>query len=913
MATTARLLEELESVTHRERMRRMVRLGAASAAGDTNAGALLDALWASGKTYERTLALQAIYGSRGRAGDGRERTRLLEAATSASRTLRFRAMRLVATACDDTGAGEVLHRTASRNARGRLLAMLHRRGRRGAIAAFLEMAGVLDDPRNVDLLPLASRELVVREMDGFRQHASGVGWMRLAKHHPEVAASEVDRAAAAKLDPRSRARVLPILTVTSRRAPTQMLAAVARLSRAGEPVPAAVWNELVKRLPHETVDLLRERDEHALVGTHAPGSFAGIQLANVAHRLGAERLSYVVRRAYPSLPEGRRGRRWLLRLTPEDRRATLDAWAHGPARRAWGGFLLRHMPKDEVRRDAFERWVAAARDKEGIVSVARLADLPHDLRHEEAERHLERVPALEGKPERLAWARLLPFERARTSLASFLGHPEGEIRALAMSALVRTVDGDRASVNALLDVVKSRRFEQDPVRLATMNALADLPWACFPASTLPAVAEIVEGALAASDLSTTTAAHTERLVVRLFRVDPEWGAAWLAALVKTRGTITQLGLGEGLLPDDLVRFEPAFAKLVALWVSRERAGSVVWLARSLGKRLALAPSVLSGLEQLARELPFVGVAAAALDLLRRAAPERFGRLVPELLGDDASFLALPSVATHVSCMRQDLLRGMLGTAAPVQGRFATGRARWVLDFTAGTPTWTSSCQERWAAQLVGLAADPDQDVPTLRFAIDRLASLAFADAKPLLRFTSDTRQPVREIAIDAAARLDAAEGLDTLLACLADDRARWAIYALRSVFAELPRHEVLARLRAVPREKVTVAKEVVRLLGELGGEDAFAEILAFDIPQTKRDVRIAMLRALWGYLHMPAAWATFERAAADHDWVVASRIADVPMERLTEDAETRLADLLAQVLDRPEAELRLDLLRRAGA
>lgn len=912
MTTAVRLLEELEPLTHRERMRHMVRLGRAWASGDASAGALLDALWVSGRTYERTLALQSVYGSRGRGDAGRDVARVVEAATAASRTLRFRAMRLVATVCDDVAAGEVLRRTSSRNARARLLSMLQRRGRRGAVAAFLEAPGVLDEPRNLDLLPLAPRALVVREMDRFLQHASGVGWTRLAKHHADIAAEQVDRAAASRLDARSRARVLPILALASRRAPAPMLAAVARLSRAGEPVPMTAWNELVKRLPCETFDLLRDRDERAVVNERAPGPFGGVHLAKVAHRLGAERLAYAVRRAYPTLPEGRRGRRWLLRLAPEHRRAAIDAWARAMNIGAWGAFLLRHMPKDPLRRAAFERWVAAARDKEGIVTVARLADLPHDLRHEEAERHLERVPALDGKLERLAWAQLLPFERARTSLASFLGHPDGETRARAMSALVRTLEGDRASVDALLEVVKSRRFEQDPVRLATMGGLADQPWACFPASSLPAIAEIVDGALAASDLSTTTAAHVERLVVRLFRVDAEWGAAWLAALVKVRGTITQLGLGDGLLPDDLARFEPAFSKLASQWATRERAASIVWLARSLGNRLALAPSVLSALERLARELPFVAVAAAALDLLRRASPERFGRLVPELLAEDASFVALPVVATHVSCTRQDLLPTVLGRSGPMQGRFATGRAHWVLDFTSGTGTWTAACQERWAAQLVGLAADPDRDVPTLRFAIDRMASLAFADATPLLRFTSDARQPVREIAIDAAARLDAGQGLDTLLACLDDDRARWAIYALRSVFAEMSRQDVIARLRAVPRDKVTVAKEVVRLLGELGGDDAFAEILAFDIPQTKRDVRIAMLRALWDHLHRSEAWAAFERAAADRDWVVASRIADVPMDRLTEDAETRLADLLGRVLDRPEAEVRLELLRRAG-
>ena len=908
MTGISELLAALEPVTHRDRCRRLVELGRAAATGDAKAAQWLDELWALG-TYERTLALQAVYGA---PADAKALVRIVEAATGTSRTLRFRAMRLVAGVCNDEAVATVLAGTASRAARGRLLAMLQRKGRTAAVTRYLEGAGVLDDPRNVDLLPLASRELLVRELSRFREHASAVGWTRLAKQHAEVLAAEVEFSVERKVDVRARVRLLPTLAIAARRAPAPMLAALARWASAGEYIPVLAWNELLRRLPRETFDLLRERDERAPVRQASPGAFAGVQLARVAHRLGADRLAYATRHAYQTLPEGRRGRRWFLRLTPEDRQAALDSWAQSRYVGAWGGFLLRHMPPNTpARRPAFERWVAAARDPRGVVAVAKLADLPHDLRHEEAERHLSDVPALAGKSERLEWAALLPFERARERLGSFLGHPEGEMRALALNALVRTLDADRDSIDALFEYLKSRRFEQDPVRLAALRGLAEQPWACFPQRTLPAAGAIVEHALAASDLSSGTASYLERWLVRLFRVDPLWGAERLAELVKVRGTISEPGLGEGLLPGDLARFEPAFQNLVARWSTQERASSLLWLAQSLGRRLELSNSLLSALERLASELPFVGVAATALTLLRRAAPTRFAELVPALLAKDASFAALTTVANHVSCQRQDLLATLLLASAPMRGRFASGRTHWVLDFPRGTATWTARCQRSWAAQLEQLAREPERDVPTLRFAIDRAATLAFADATGLLRFLSDPRQPVREIAIDAAARLDAAQGLSALIECLGDARARWAIYALRAVFAEMMPRDVITRLRSVPRQQVTVAKEVVRLLGELGGDEAFAEILAFDAPRTKRDVRIAMLRALWNHLHRPAAWPAFERAAADPDWVVASRIADVPTERLDQHAESRLSALLARVLDRPEPELRLDLLKRA--
>ena len=321
--------------------------------------------------------------------------------------------------------------------------------------------------------------------------------------------------------------------------------------------------------------------------------------------------------------------------------------------------------------------------------------------------------------------------------------------------------------------------------------------------------------------------------------------------------------------------------------------------------------LLSALERLARELPFVGVAGAALDLLHEHDHARFARLAAELLQADKSYVLLPSVARHVSSSRQDLLSDLL-RVAPMTGRFATGRTHWVLDFDFGIGRWTADQQRTYAKSLGALLSDPERDVPTLRFAISRLVRLAFADAAAILPFASDARAPLREMAIRGLPWLDGGQGVNTLVEALGDDRARWAIYALRKVFAEMRRAEVLAALRAVPTKKVTVAKEVVRLLGEMGGAEALEELLRLDRPDTHRDVRIALLRALWDHLEEPRAWAVLTRAVDDPDWIVASKLADIPLARLSDEAEARVAALLGTILGRKEPEARLDLLGRAA-
>jgi HEAT repeat protein len=230
-----------------------------------------------------------------------------------------------------------------------------------------------------------------------------------------------------------------------------------------------------------------------------------------------------------------------------------------------------------------------------------------------------------------------------------------------------------------------------------------------------------------------------------------------------------------------------------------------------------------------------------------------------------------------------------------------------LRFIPSTPR----CQGLYQVGLVRILADAKTDLDTQRFAIARLARLAFARPEPLLSLTRDARQTVRELAVRQLAWLDSEEALPTLLQCLGDERARWAIYALRRLFAELPHSSVLQRLRSVPMQKVTVAKEVVRLIGDLGGDAAFEQLLELEGTALHRDVRIAVLRALWNYLERDATWQVFERAAADPDWVIASRLADVPHAVLSVRAEARLCDLYAAVLRRPEPEARIELLRRA--
>jgi hypothetical protein len=235
----------------------------------------------------------------------------------------------------------------------------------------------------------------------------------------------------------------------------------------------------------------------------------------------------------------------------------------------------------------------------------------------------------------------------------------------------------------------------------------------------------------------------------------------------------------------------------------------------------------------------------------------------------------------------------------------------VVDFGLDFGRWSSEAQQGYKDQLLALLGVEKLDTPTMRFAVERLARLAFTEPAEAIGLADESRAPLREIAVRALAWLDGPEAGPALLAALGDDRARWAIYALRRLFAEQSRDVVIEQLKAAPMHKVTVAKEIVRLLGELGGKEGFDALCEIERTPVHRDVRIAMLRAVWDHLERPVAWEILERAVEDPDWVLASRVAEIPLVRLSDFSEQRLTALLGKLLARPEPEARVSILQRA--
>lgn len=358
-------------------------------------------------------------------------------------------------------------------------------------------------------------------------------------------------------------------------------------------------------------------------------------------------------------------------------------------------------------------------------------------------------------------------------------------------------------------------------------------------------------------------------------------------------------------------FLQVLPRIGAVWFGRGWYGQLIALAQRQRQSDGLPDDLLALLERALAATHNEHEASTALVEIRRLRRPRFESLLGELLARDRSFVMLPLIYQHLEWRRQDLLTPFLQDEK-MKGRFATGKTRWILPFRRGFLRWSPAQHDLYAAALDALVQDQERDTPTIFWAVDRLVGLAYTDAGRVLRLASDGRAAIQEKGIRALSRLDASQGVPTLLSCLDDARARIAVYAFRRAVMELPPTRGLQLLQAVPLRKVTVAKEVLRILGELRSEGAYRFLLTLDQPTLHRDIRIALLRSLWDHLERAETWEVYARAAQDRDWLLSLKLAEIPAERLTSYSEPRLSALLARVLEREEPEARIDLLQRAA-
>lgn len=855
--TLAELLRSLESLTHRDRVRQMVALGARSRQ-DADVANMLQQL-AQGNFSERYLALYACYGSQNIA-------LIIQSLSDSSRQLRTLALRLLVLFGDDAQVFSTLESLPIKQC-GRLLSRLRKRHRQAMVDRYLDLVAATNSDRLIQILSCGSASFVADHLNLLLEKSNATDWIRLVRHHPNLVAQTLEQQAEAvtELNPGLVYFVNAVLPQLAEACSGEALR-VCQALLSTTSIAQLHLQPLVSRSSNEVADLVIQSDDRA-----------SCDFDDVIKKLDFARLQALIERGYLRYPQG-----WFAKLAPQVRAQLYEAYR--------------------------DRW----RNSNGILSPVIVQTLSRVQRVQEAQLHLN-LPLLQTRPsERLPYAAFLPGDEASSLLQPFIQNPDPDLRAIALRVLVETVRFNRDHASELLQNVVARRNEQDPIRGTILAAMADLPPGLWQPEHLSDLTQIIRDTLNAADLSETTGRAAERLVLGVLPFHPLWAAEQLALLVRTRGQLTFVNLGDRLFDAQVRQITPQLLPVFRDWEDRDRAEYLVAAARCFGRRLNVFEGLVEILERIVQSDSWVS--SSALQILADYHPSRLQTLIPKLVRQDASWIVNWVVQSYLHRYRQDLLTPFLERRA-YQGQFTTRNTSFVLGVQDGFHRWTPTQQQIFSEALTAVTQESWQYYTALCQVMRQLGALQTIAPDRLIQLAglNNTNLAVRDTALRVLAQRDNGDGIPVLLEAMNDDRARIAIYALRTAILAMSPSQALTMLREIPIEKVTVAKEVVRLIGELITEAAYQELLAWNQHELHRDVRVALLRSLWLHLEHTETWEILQQAAMSSDSAIAIMVSRTPCNRLSFDAQEKLLTLLATLMQHPDPLVRLEVLRRCGS
>jgi hypothetical protein len=537
---------------------------------------------------------------------------------------------------------------------------------------------------------------------------------------------------------------------------------------------------------------------------------------------------------------------------------------------------------------------------EALVSV-----LPHAARDAEASRQLELREVQENRAHQLSVLALRTIEHAREPLQKAAFASKAEERARALVLLVSCTGLSRRGMTGTLAHLSRLKNEQDPVRLAVMNALVQVPVSVFTPEHVPALEALLTYAVEARDTSLGTQGAFQQLAFRFIlahATEPEgplfrFALATLKRLAGQSGNLVIPSLEKSLPRGAEHHLFSALLPMIRAAGQREGYALILSLTRALGRR-AWDMDMLQRLLEPITETKPDGLAQTALQLWL-APPRTRDARIRKLLDRDESAATLPLISEHLHRRRQEWLDPYIQGRA-LRGRFTTGKTGWVPHFQRGFHRWLPRQQRLYRDVLLRVAQDTSRSAWERAGVLRILPALQIVDAETLMPFLQPSEVPIREAALGALVWLDRPEpALPLLLGALDGDEARVAMYAVPRV-AKLVSPETLSsalgELLARERLKVTVAKEALRLLGTFRSPRSMALLRQqWQRPGLHRDVRIAVGHAVRQLLDDPESWALLEEMAQSPDTAVATSLIEQGPAAIPVSLRPRYAALVLQV------------------
>ncbi|MCA0350872.1 MAG: hypothetical protein LCH85_02645 [Chloroflexi bacterium] len=530
--------------------------------------------------------------------------------------------------------------------------------------------------------------------------------------------------------------------------------------------------------------------------------------------------------------------------------------------------------------------------------------LPRQERQYEA-RRVQQMPALDFDLRlNIRHAAYLPWDEAWEALQPALKHNDADYRGEALAALINIVRYQPEQAQAVLDLVQARRNEQDPVRKQMFTALSELPARRWQTEHLPSIEQIIRASLDARDCSDASIHLLQRWLSKLLAVHPQASIRLIGQISRERGRIFVQSYGRELNANEAQALCAVLLPIMQTWERRQQIEDILSIVNFIGKAIKAVPELLTLLEQIANE-QLDWAASRALYALHHHARKTFNQIVPRLLANDPSWITQPLVHSVVLTQRQDLLTPFL----PVQrykGKFSTGKSSYLLPIQRGFERWTTKQQQIYAQALIKQTEQTDHQHQHLVEYAQRLAYLSEVAPTRLIELAQLDAPIVvlRDKAIEALSRRETSDGVATLIEALDDARARVAIYALRRVLLRMPTDQALAILRNVPNTKITVAKETLRLIGDLKNQAAYQELLRWSTLELHHDVWIALVHALNNYLSQNETWVIFDRLLRHDEPTVVESLTTISLAGQPPSRLPQLLRLFKALIEHPNLEVR---------
>ena len=713
-------------------------------------------------------------------------------------------------------------------------------------------------------------------------------WRALGRRYPDLVLDEAARQLAGLAEQERAAwwsRNADLFATTVEARPSRVLDVLERHCPARLPGPVhACLGRLVRESPQRTVALLTAPERSDLSGWNL---LSGTALGRLA-RSGAPEFTDLGR-----------------------------AWGQSPKVLVP---LLKALPPS--RREAFYDAVTAGQDLSRSCLDGTLLDVLPRRRAQAEARRMALRSAERGEPWSTVLAAVahLPVEEARERLLAATRRPAAEDRALAYPLLIANVarSRERSALETLLEDLRKLRNEQDPVRSPALAALAEVPPRLFTGADVPLLDRIATDAVEARDNSPRTTRALTTLALALLTEHAtsgehalvEWALTTLLRLTEHTG-----GVRLGRL-DTLLRKGQEFQVFEALrpWTESgaDRADFrlVLSLTDSLGHRAHAVPELQ---ELLWRAVRSGGNRTAEQAIsLWLAPPATRDERTARVLDLHPSAAVLPAVLRVLTHRRTDLLDAVLGDTPPY-GRFLVAKSRWVPPVD-GAGAWLPR-QQAAAVRLLSRAADnPKLSVHERARHIRAVAAVPGLGFDAVRRHLDSSNTALAEAALAALSWTDRpADAMPLLLAHVADDRARVALYAANRVTARVAPSDLEAVLRAAllpsaadapaPAAKVTSRKELVRLAASRLPVEVAAALLAdaFELPGQHSDVRAACVPVATQLLRSPAAWRLLEQAA-DGPAVTQKAVLRITPYDVQAAERPRCAQLVGRVADSADRE-----------